>query len=200
MYKVFVHRPVNHPQGLDVANDGGPAADIDARSRSERTGDVLYGQTGYASLQHSRHVGNTFEFDVVHFYRRGSTGVHPATDVLITRYHHFFYLSAVYFQDNIHWAATDFHLLGKHTNIAGLQGLSCCGFDGEASVYVGNGFCLRFQHLNKSAHECFTLLTLYRSRNGAGCLRRYSEDGGEQQQGKGEYLLDFRKSIHYFFL
>ena len=70
---VFHDHAVHDPQRLGGAVDGGRAADADLRGGTERTGDVLHGDTGHTAFQGAGDIGHTADLGVVGVHLDGGT-------------------------------------------------------------------------------------------------------------------------------
>ena len=71
---VFHDHAVHDPQRLGGAVDGGGTADADLRGGTERTGDVLHGDTGYAAFQGTGDIGDTVQFRLFGIHLDGGSG------------------------------------------------------------------------------------------------------------------------------
>ena len=75
---VFHDDAIHDPQRLGGAVDGGGTADADLRGGTERTGDVLHGDTGYAAFQGTGDIGDTVQFRLFGIHLDGGSGENAA--------------------------------------------------------------------------------------------------------------------------
>ena len=105
MHEIFVHRAVNHPKWLHIAEDGGAATDVNARRSAECARNVLDIETGNAAFEHAAHVVETFEAHIAHLHGRCCTGIDAVAHLLIAGYDYFVETSRVFFQLNVQCVA-----------------------------------------------------------------------------------------------
>ena len=75
---VFHNDAIHDPQRLGGAVDGGGTTDPDLRGGTERTGDVLHGDTGHTSFQGTGDIGDTVQFRLVGVHLDGGSGENAA--------------------------------------------------------------------------------------------------------------------------
>ena len=75
---VFHDDAIHDPQRLGGAVDGGGTTDADLRGGTERTGDVLHGDTGHTSFQGTGDIGDTVQFRLVGVHLDGGSGENAA--------------------------------------------------------------------------------------------------------------------------
>ena len=97
---VFHDDTVHDPQRLGGTVDGGRTTDADLRSGTERTGNVLDGDTGHAAFQGTRNIRDTADLGVFGVQFDGRTGKQTPVDLGHTRDDRLFQHLRIRIQDN----------------------------------------------------------------------------------------------------
>ena len=143
MHEIFVHRAVNHPKRLHIAEDGRTATDVNARRCPECARNVLDVEAWDAAFEHAAHVVETFEAHIAHLHGRGRTGIDAVFHLLIAGHHHFVETVRVFFEaDAQRVRAGDAHTAGEHAQVGDEQRFAhgaCRNPEGKSPFVVGKG-------------------------------------------------------------
>ena len=145
---------VHNPQRLRVTIDTRSTTHLNARSRTERTGDILHRHTSCTAFQRTRDVGHTVEFGFLGIDEGCGTREESFIHLVHTRHDNVAQCVGIALEDDAHRLQTGLPAIRLHANIRILQHIALThAAEHVVAVGIGDGGVLRSGNLHSGANQ-----------------------------------------------